>query len=103
MKLSKITSRITTYLKFLRYGERIRPVRDWLVVLAVVAVLIISTSIWSYGLFRQTTAAERSQATAAAQASISRASLETVRNIFEARAAEHERYLSEYHFVDPSR
>lgn len=102
MNFSKITAHLKGYLKFLQYGDTVRPVRDWLVIVSIATLLVLAAAGWSYELFRTTTAPTESEG-AAPSTSVSRTSLDTVRGIFEKRAEERAHYLTDYRFVDPSR
>ena len=103
MNLSHLTGLVGKYLKFLQYGNRLRPVRDWLVILSVASLLLITMAGWSYELFRETSKAGTADGAAGMRAPIRKASLELVNLVFQKRAAERGHYLSDYQFVDPSR
>jgi hypothetical protein len=99
--LKPLLARTRTF-RMIRYGEHPRPVRDWLVVMAIVAIFLMGSAGWSYGLFLQVSHGDAANS-ALPTTGVNTASLATVRAIFEARAAERARYISEYRFVDPSR
>lgn len=83
-----------------RYGARLHPVRDWLVILAVFTLLLLVSLFWNIWLFTQATngmVLGSSQAPEQAQVQ-----LDQVKGLFDSRAAQQARYLQEYHFVDPS-
>jgi hypothetical protein len=103
MNLSTLSSRATALLKTLRYGDRVRPFRDWLAVMCIVGVLLVASAGWSYLVFQKTSDGEILGAPTTALAPISTASLDTVRTVFDKRAAERMHYLSDYRFVDPSK
>lgn len=80
------------------------PVRDWLVLVAVSAVVLIGTIVWNAWTFN-TIAKGGVIGTPSTRTSptFSRTSLNTIRAIFDSRAAEQSKYVTgEYHFTDPS-
>lgn len=102
MNVNRLIDRALSYLRVMRYGDRPQPQRDWLIVMTVSAALLLAGAGWSYWMFLNPGTAGTASATATST-SVSTASLTTVRTVFEKRAAERARYLTEYHFVDPSR
>lgn len=89
------------YTKALRYGDALRPSRDWFVLLAVALVLIALSLAWNLWTFEKVVGGESLES--AVTDPLPRAKrLEAVTAHFERRALEAERYLSEYRFVDPS-
>ncbi len=103
MNLSSLTALVTKYLRVFRYGERTRPIRDWFVIASLVLILFIGSAGWSFFIFHKTSTGELAGKAVQAPVSVPITSLDTVRGIFENRAAERMHYLSDYHFVDPSR
>lgn len=93
-------SNLNSVTKGLRYGKRLRPARDWLVLLAIfMAALAISVA-YNLWLFSQVTRGQKvGDAPVTASTQIP---LDQVKGLFDARASERERYASEYRFVDPS-
>jgi hypothetical protein len=89
----------------LKYGERLRPMRDWFALMGVLAVLLLIGIAWSaytYG------AVQRGEiignTPAGPDMSVNRASLQSVESLFDTRAAEAEKYKSgAYTFVDPAK
>jgi hypothetical protein len=102
MNLSKLTALIQKYLRVFQYGDRVKPVRDWFLMVSIAGILLLGSAGWSYWLFEQTSNAKDAQLKLP-PSSMKTASVETVRTIFDARAALRAHYLSDYHFVDPSR
>ncbi|MGE5540869.1 MAG: hypothetical protein ACM3TU_01115 [Bacillota bacterium] len=102
MKLT-LPSNLTHYMKMFRYGERARPYRDWMVVISVAALLFLASGVWSYFLFREVSAGANLQASPETNALVNVASIETVRTMFDMRAAEQAHYRTDYHFVDPAK
>jgi len=86
----------------LHYGERIRPVRDWLVILGVSAVLLVVSVVWNTLIFIDVVQGDVI-GSAEPREDVPNGSIETIRELFESRAAEETRYENEYRFVDPSR
>ncbi|MDB5189146.1 MAG: hypothetical protein JWL82_103 [Parcubacteria group bacterium] len=103
MNLSKLTSLLTKYLRVFTYGARVRPLRDWIAIVSVALLLLIVSAGWSAYVFQTTSGNESTQPSAPVTSSAAGAPIDTVRAIFERRAVEKSHYLSDYHFVDPSR
>lgn len=92
-QLKKITG-------FCTYGPKIQPVRDWLVLLGVFAGLLslsVGWNLWQVSQVMQ----GHTIGTATSSAPI-QLNLDQVKGLFENRAAEQQRYQTEYRFVDPS-
>ncbi len=85
------------------YGERIRPTRDWFILLALTAVLLIAGVFWNVYLFTQfeTVKAPASDVHAPALQNL-QTSVQEVQRIFQTRATEENNYQQTYQFVDPS-
>jgi len=97
----KSFSSIFSLLKGFSYGPRIKPYRDWFVLLSVFFICLLCSFVWNIWLFSKVTngqAIGNAPTTPALQA----ANLDSVRALFDARSAERVRYQSQYHFVDPS-
>jgi len=88
----------------LRANMRRDPVRDWFVLLAVSAIALVSLIVWNAWTFDTIAGGGVIGApTGEAAPVFSRSSLDTVRRIFEERAAEEAKYRTgAYRFVDPS-
>lgn len=99
MKLSRLGT--LNILKRINYGPRLRPSRDWLVILAIAFTLLLCSVVWNLWTFARVTGGETigTQSPPPATADLP---VDSVNRIFERRAAEEARYRSEYRFVDPS-
>ncbi len=103
MKIPFSQSSLTHALRSLQYGPRIRPVRDWFVLLGIVFVLMLASvgiNVWLL------TTVERGEAlgpAGAAMPALDKGPMEHARALFEKRVQEQDRYLEQYRFVDPSR
>ena len=84
------------------YGDRIRPVRDWLAILAASAVLLIASIAWNAWFYYGVSLGEVGEAAAPTTSAPSLDALPEARAVLETRAVEAERYRSFYEFVDPS-
>ena len=93
---------LSKYGKALSYGGALRPMRDWLVLLALTLVLLLLSVGWNLLTFKKVTEGEPLDA-GAAPLPLREAPVGKVEALFEQRAIEAERYLTEYRFVDPSR
>ncbi|MGB4076837.1 MAG: hypothetical protein WBK28_04010 [Minisyncoccia bacterium] len=88
----------------LRYGTRLRPHRDWLLLLSFMGVLLVASLAWNTLHFFAVVERDSSvNAEVAAPRALDRTMLTQTRAALDAQAAEDERYRSEYLFVDPSR
>ena len=92
----------SSVLKQLSYGDTVRPSRDWFYLLLVASLLILISAGWNAWLFRSVMQGDVI-GDAEAPTAFDAAPIESVREVFEARAGERERYGTEYRFVDPSR
>lgn len=97
-----ISTDLGSLAKRFSYGRRMRPERDWFVLLAVAAVLVLASAAWNLWLFAKVEQGYALDADAV-PATFDAAPIESVRAVFEERRAEELRYRQEYRFVDPSR
>ncbi|MGK2908739.1 MAG: hypothetical protein ACSLE1_02920 [Sphingobium sp.] len=88
-------------LKKLGYGDRVRPSRDWFVLLAIACVLVGASIGWNVLLYKT---AERGGAIGDERLPepFDAAPIESVRAVFESRALERAQYEQGPRFVDPS-
>ncbi len=85
------------------YGNRIRPLRDWFVLLAVALILLIASVAWNAWLFFRVTSGEGAASEAPVTSTPVLDALPKAREVLEIRASEETRYRSLYEFVDPAR
>jgi hypothetical protein len=99
-----ILSTIVTFLKRFRYGANIDPVRDWLAMLSLSAVVLVGIIVWNVWAFNTVASGGVIGAEAPkALPTFNRASLDTIRTIFESRATEEAKYVAGvYRYADPS-
>jgi hypothetical protein len=91
---------LSTMTKSLRYGAQLRPVRDWLVLLALFVLALFGSLVWNLWLFAEVTQGEQiGNASSTPPVEIK---LDQVTKLFQDRADERARYTGEYRFVDPS-
>ncbi len=90
--------------KLFSYGERIRPVRDWFVLLGIAAILFVLGVLWEIALFYQLQTQKQvaTPTVTQAQADDIQTEITQVQALFQKRAAEEHNYQQLYHFVDPS-
>ena len=91
-----------THLKGIHYGSRLRPDRDWLVLLGTWLLLFLVSIGYNVWLFSRVTNGESLDPNATSFEA-KPVDVSSMTATFNARAAEQERYLSEYRFVDPAR
>lgn len=99
-----ISTAISSFLKHLRYGKYINPLRDWLVMLIFSAIAIAGIIVWNVWAFD--TVANGGiigSSTTKTTPVFSRSSLDTIYEIFANRTIEKEKYKNGiYNFADPS-
>lgn len=98
ISLRTITSGIG---KHVGYGSRLKPQRDWFILLSLFIVLLLASLLWNLWLFSKVTNGQAIGAATSTPAAPS-VNLDTVKNVFETRAAERAGFQGSYHFVDPS-
>lgn len=91
-------------LKSVRYGGRLQPLRDWILILSVAAVLLLGSMAWNAWLFIEVANGEILGAASAPTPSVfDHTSVEDVQTLFAKRSDEYQKYLTgAYRFVDPS-
>lgn len=92
---------LTKNLKAVQYGAHARPMRDWLVLLAVCGFLLVASILANLWYFARVTGGE-SIDTDVTPSVVHKIDTESVNALFEQRESERARYLEEYRFVDPS-
>jgi hypothetical protein len=85
----------------LAYGERLRPERDWLVLLALAAVLFLISIAANVFIYSEVTD-ESAVSSSGAAGGVNTNAIDAAEQLFAKRAAEKARYESQYEFVDPS-
>ena len=98
--MSTIRTRFRSITKPFKYGLRLRPVRDWLVLLAFCLLLLLVSVGWNLWLFSEVT--QGKQIGTATSTPAVEIKLDQVQTLFGERAQERARYENEYRFVDPS-
>lgn len=89
-------------LKGFRYGEALRPARDWFVLLGIGCFLFLASLAWNLWQFSRVTSGEGIGNGEPPLSTGSGLTMEPVTELFRKRAEERSRYLGEYRFVDPS-
>jgi hypothetical protein len=87
-----------------RYGDRMRPVRDWFVLLAISIMTLGVAVVWNAWLFDDVASGGTLlDAATSTPAAFSKSSLQSVEQIFQERAAEDATFASTTsNFTDPS-
>jgi hypothetical protein len=83
------------------YGERIRPTRDWLLLLSIAALLFIASAAWNAWFYYRVLEGPVSSAEPAP--TLDTAAVTNAKKVLDARAAEETRYEQGYSFVDPAK
>lgn len=89
--------------KLPRVVNRKAPSRDWLMLLSIAFVALLTSLAWNVWTFYKITTGEGVGNTTPTVAAPDVNNVERARAVFVERAAEVERYRSEYRFVDPNR
>ena len=95
---------VASFFNRLRRGAHLDPLRDWLVMLTLSAILLVGIVVWNVWAFdtvaRGGVIGSPSTATSSA---FSRASLDAIQTIFADRTAEEAKYVTGvYRYTDPS-
>jgi hypothetical protein len=101
--MKKLLEYLGPYRKFFIYGDQIKPMRDWFLVLGISCVVLLLSVAWNIFLFHQLESAKSAavQQEAATQPGLGDAVVQ-IQSIFQDRATEEGNYGKLYHFVDPS-
>jgi len=101
MNISTFTN---SFLKHLRYGERLNLARDWFVMVSFLLAALISIIIWNVWAFDTVASGGViGNPATSTPAVFNQSSLDTVHAVFANRAIEEEKYENgTYHFADPS-
>ncbi len=86
--------------KSVRYGERLNPERDWILLSTAAGVLLLVSIAWNVWLFYRVTNGD-ALGNAPPQASLNPASVDPITALFQKRADAETEYKNT-HFVDPS-
>ncbi|MBP6860316.1 MAG: hypothetical protein KBC38_02020 [Candidatus Pacebacteria bacterium] len=84
-----------------RYGDELRPQRDWSVLLILAGLILIASITVSAWTFIRVTQGQPVGVDGSAAGNAA-SDIENAKALFEERRAEEARYRSEYQFVDPS-
>lgn len=93
-----------SFLKHFQYGTYLNPVRDWLVLLTLSAIMLVGIIVWNVWVFDTVANGGSIGTTATSTFPIfNKSSLDTIHTIFANRAAEKVKYeTGTYRFADPS-
>lgn len=100
MNLSHLMSSLP---RAIAYGERIRPARDWFVLLVGASLLVVVSVVWNVFLLIRIERGEAIDGSVPAASAFDSKPIEAVQEVFLKRAEEERRFRQEYRFVDPSR
>ena len=101
--MKNLTEFLGSFKKYFVYGARIRPTRDWFVMLLVTLVLLVVSVGWNVFMFTQfENGKSTTQTTPLAQEQGVGDAVAQVQALFQQRATEEGNYQRTYHFVDPS-
>jgi len=91
------------YSQFFHYGDRVRPTRDWFVLITIAFVLLLVSVGWNIWIFVELANGQSlGPVPVARHTPIPTISVTSVQEVFKERAAEETNYQNNYHFVDPS-
>ncbi|MFZ3043557.1 MAG: hypothetical protein WA058_00390 [Minisyncoccia bacterium] len=99
-----IFTAIGSFFRQLRSGAYLDPVRDWLVLLTLSTIALVSIIVWNVWAFDTVaTGGSIGAPTSVTPAAFDRASLDVIHTIFTNRAAEETKYATgAYTYTDPS-
>lgn len=100
MNISRIVSSLP---RTVAYGERIRPTRDWFVLLSIASLLVVVSVVWNVFLLVRIERGEAIDGSTPTPTAFDNKPIEAVKQVFLERAEEERRFRQEYRFVDPSR
>lgn len=100
--MKKLPQQLASLKKIFAYGNRIRPSRDWFVLLLCAGLLLVASVAWSLWLFMALANGKTLGPAPIAKEPQTQGSVNAVQTIFQARATEEGHYQGDYHFVDPS-
>jgi hypothetical protein len=93
---------IRALLKRFSYGSRLRPARDWFLVLLCATLLIAVSVGWNLWLLQKVEQGGVIGEVGRQRPGLDERSIEPVRAVFKSREEERRRFRQEYRFVDPS-
>lgn len=94
---------INSLLKRLRANAHQDPMRDWLILITLSFIALVSIVMWNVSAFGTLTNATVTTTTIGTPSIFSSTSLETIHTIFTNRTIEQEKYVTGvYHYSDPS-
>jgi hypothetical protein len=101
--MTSLTDLEQKVLSHVEYGEDLRPVRDWLTLLAVTAILFVISVLWNGWLYVRISSGEGLGNSSAPSTTVDTNALDAAQAVFDKRATEAANYRGAYHFVDPSK
>jgi len=101
MNLSSLNPKLTS-LPRISYGSRVRPARDWVVLVVSTIVLLAGLAVFATWEYLEGAKADPILNLPTTSNTISPEALKETEALFAERAAEAQRFQSEYQFVDPS-
>lgn len=99
--MNDLLAKLKPITRALRYGDHVRPVRDWLALVTFALIAIGASLLWNIWLFARVTGGQ-SIGSATSTPSLNTPAVGSVDAIFQKRSQEETRYKGEYRFVDPS-
>ncbi len=102
MTFSEQLTTFFTTVRGLRYGNVVRPSRDWFLLLGMALILALASILWNVWTFDQIASGEILGTPSEMSHAPTNDAFERVKKQFDARTTEANKYLFEYHFIDPS-
>ncbi len=100
--MKKYLESLTSFLRIFRYGDQLKPVRDWLVLLGITSLLLILSVVWNIWLFVNSENIKAINTATLLDQSTASGSIPPVQAVFQERATQETDYQHTYQFVDPS-
>ncbi len=99
MKIPKIPDKLQN----IHYGNRLRPVRDWLILVSVATVVLVVGAVWNIVEFKNSVSEQGSGINTNMRSVVNMATIEKVQKTFVNRDKMRARYEKGfYYFEDPS-
>ena len=99
-----IFSFVGSFFRHIRYGERIDPMRDWLILVSISVIVLAGVLVWTVWAFDTVVnGGTIGSAATSTTTSFDRTTLNEIKRIFADRSAEEAKYeTGVYRFADPS-
>jgi hypothetical protein len=98
----KLPNSLFSVFKIFRYGDRLKPNRDWFILLTLTALCLVASVCWNIFLFSQLENGKSVGNVTVPNHTAATSSISGVQTVFQKRAAQESNYQHAYTFIDPS-